>query len=192
MRRRVAELEEFYELPEGTIDPDRALVNNRSFNEIQAHVAFTARLRDEEDPAVLAELENMGVSSGGILAFGLNPDATLGRLEEQVRIAQISVGSRSGGVELTAQEAAQLEAQGVTRQDVTNRAAALTTAGDLRTGVGGMFGGLERELELGLLEGSSLALDALRRRARQVQSRFEGGGGFRTDRSGGAFGLGSA
>lgn len=191
-RRQIAQLEQFYELPTGTLDADAFLVGDVSYNEAQARVAFAAQLRDDEDPAVMAELRAMGVSDGGILAFGLNQDVALGALQEQVRVAQISVGARRGGFSLTVEEAAALEDQGLSVADVEQRAAALTLSGDVRAGVGGEFGALSREQEFGLLSGTPASVSELDRRARQLEARFRDGGGFLTDNSGAATGLGSA
>lgn len=191
-RTRVRELEQFYGLPLGTLNADKLLVQDVSYNEVQARVAFTSQLMYDEDPEVLDELQSMGIAPGTVLAYGLNPDVALPVMQEQVRIAQISVGARTGGIEVSGQEAALLEDAGVTRREAFERAGSLSSAGDLRSGVGGEFDVFERAQEFEYLSGNPRAVVELERRARRLTARFGGGGGFTRSDTGGSTGLGRA
>jgi hypothetical protein len=196
--RRTRDLESFYGLPAGFIDVGEAIAGDVSNDELWARAALArndaeAAYATPEGRQVIDELLGQpGVTPGSVVAFYLDPDKTLPEIQRATETAQVAAAAGRSEFTLSTEEALALRDAGFDPNEIQQRAAVVTNAGDLRFGVGGEFGALSRDQEIDLLEGVPSAQQNLQRRARQLQSRFEGGGSFATDRLGAATGLGTA
>lgn len=185
---RAGELETLYGLPEGflTSKAQDFMVQDVSFDQLRAQVAFASDVLTKADPETLFELQRfygLEPTSGALLAYVIDPERALPHIQEQVRIAEIAASTTRGGFQLTKEEAAALEAQGVSPDDARARAESLTTLGEVITGTN-ILDAVDRETRLKVLAGDTRAIGELRKRAERLASPFQGGGAFATDRTG--------
>lgn len=187
-----------YGLPPEFIDAREALGGDVSINELYARAALAASDAQEafnsvQGRAVIEELLGQpGVTAGGIVGFFLDPDKMLPELQRATDAAQVAAAAGRSAFTLTTEESLALSEAGFDPGEIQQRAAVVTTAGDVRFGVGGRFGALSREEELGLLAGDVQAMQDLERRRQLLQADFAGGGRFLRSNTGAAVGLGSA
>lgn len=187
--RQTSQLEKLYGLPNDFLanQAQDFITKDVSYNQLQAQVAFTKNTLENGDPQVLDELSRLyglDVSSGNLLAYGLNPDRALPILTEQARVAEISAkANEGGGFTLTLAEAKRLEAQGLDPNAVRQTAGQLANAGDVVNGVGN-FSGLDRDTQLKILSGDQKAIGQVKKLTEQLKSPFAGGGGFTTTNAG--------
>lgn len=192
---RASELETLYGLPEGFLvsKAQDFIVEDVSFDQLRAQVAFASDTLTQSDPEVLFELQRfygLEPTSGALLAYVIDPARALPHIQEQVRIAEIAAKTNRAGFQLTKEEASALEAQGVSATDAQARAETLSTLGEVVTGTN-VLDAVDRETRLKVLAGDTRAIGELRKRAERLASPFQGGGAFATDRTG-ITGIGAA
>jgi hypothetical protein len=139
--------------------------------------------------------ESYGIGIGQLAAAYLDPGRALPLIRKEVQAAFIGgAGTRTGfGVSRT--EAERLGDLGITEQQAEAGFGTLVGARELFRALPGMEAAereITREEQLaGTFEGSEFARERIRRRARERQARFQGGGGFTTSARG-VVGLGTA
>lgn len=181
-------------LPPGFYD-DQASLANFIGNEVsaveladRAQAAYIA-VRTE-DPALRTELETLyGISEGELAAYYLDPNKAvdaIGRrltgqdLLRRTQAAQIGSAVRTGaGIQLTAQEAEQLQAQGVSRQEAQQAAEAIGTQRGLLQAQQAGEETITGAEAVGAFAGvNPAAAQRIATRQRRRRAQFEQGGGF--------------
>lgn len=190
--RQVSELASFWGIPEGVIDAQTQMTNNRSFNELQAVVADVAQFANE-DPETVAQLTalyGVGVTRGEMIAFALDQDATLPIVQTRLEAARIAgAADQQGFGQLTAQEAELLSRQGLDPDQALQSFALLANSTELFGTLPGQAGeGFTREDQLALAAGDATVAQRLDTERQRRLGVFDEGGGF----AGGVAGIGTA
>lgn len=150
----------------------------------------------QSDPNTVAELRNLyGVNEGELAAYFLDPtkamDSIGKRLTGQdlirrVQAAQIGAQTRTqAGIGLSAQEAEQLAAQGVTQQSAREAATSIRQSEELFAPVMPGEEQISQQEQLsGVLGLNAEAAQRIATRRRRRQAEFQQGGGFATTQTG--------
>ena len=182
--RQVAELESFYNLPEGTLDAQGAMADDRSYNELQSVVAAEVAFRqsDPETQAFARQFYGMGATQGEVIGALLNEDVGLPVLQQRIQSAQVAgQASVAGFGDLTREEAEDLVSRGVDENEAREAFSLLARSSQLTRN-------FSRSQLLSIAAGEAPALEALEDSRDAALSVFRQGGGF----AGGIAGIGSA
>ena len=178
-----------YGVPGGILDDKETitemLLNDVSAAEVSERLALNAQATLTAPEEVRTALMDMyGMSEGGILAYYLDPDRALPKLQQQYVSSQIAGAAAERQFSLDRAEAERLASLGYTYEQT--RQAAENAAG-VRGLAGGAFGVAESDL----LEGGLGGVEAARRVYRAQQSRLAGfsGGGTAAAQNEGVTGL---
>ena len=196
--RQARNIESFYGLPSETIDVRETLRGDVAIEELWFRAALAQddaeqAYRTPEGRAVIDQLLGTdGINPGHIVAFYLDPDRTRPELLRATQSAQVAAAASRSRFSLTVEEATALRDAGIDPDLVSQRASTLTTAGDVRFGVGGDLDALSRQQEVGFLADDPTQMQDLARRSQRLTARFGGGGSFTRSQDGSVLGLGRA
>lgn len=182
--QQTAQLESFYGLPEGTIDAQEAIINDQSYNELQAALATEVSFRqsDPETQAIAREFYGIGGNQGELLGAVLNETVGLPVVQQRIQAAQVASQARVQGFgDLTREEAESLTERGVDVNAARETFALLSRSEQLTRD-------FTRADLLSLAAGEAPAVQQLEEARQEAQAVFQGGGGF----AGGVAGLGAA
>lgn len=182
--RQVSELESFYGLPEGTLDAQGAMADDRSYNELQSAVALEVSFRqsDPETQAFAQQFYGLGATQGEVIGALLNEDVGLPILQQRVQSAQVAgEASAQGFGDLTREEAEELVSRGVDEGAAREAFGLLARSTQLTRN-------FSRAQLLSLAAGEAPAIEALEDARESAVSVFRQGGQF----AGGVRGVGSA
>lgn len=181
----------FYDDP---TDFEKFIAGDTSVAEVQSRVNDGFKAVSESNPEVIKQMKDLyGVDEAGLAAYFLDPTRATPLLAKQARAAQIAAeGARQAGIQLTAQEAEQLAAEGITQQQAQTGFTAVQEQQGLAQAFPGEEGGLTQGERIGAVFGTDAAArQRVETRARRRKAAFESGGGFATGQQG-MTGLGEA
>jgi hypothetical protein len=179
-------LEQEFGLPADFIDTFDRLNNDVSANEIRARVQIAV-----EDAAEVYASEGgrqyldqlfeavPGVEEGGIVAYFLDPDRALPKLQEAVASARVAAGASASGFRLTNAEADDLARQGIDEATARENFGQIRNLGELTQSITGeAASGFSRADQIALAAGDPVLRNRLEGVARRRRATFAGGGGF--------------
>lgn len=181
-------------LPPGLLDTTKLVANNVALPEVQSRLHNFYRAVQESAPDVVAQLRDYyGYTPAQIGALAVDPDQTEAHLVRQFESAQIgTAGARTGFGPVTAAEAEQLAAEGVTADQASQGFGQLAAQRGLFAALPGAGeDDITRQEQLAAtFLNNQKAADALKKRRERRLAAFGGGGGLSLQ--GGVGGLGSA
>jgi len=162
--------DDFQRLIEGDVSPQ----------ELQDRIEQGYRRVQDADPEVRRQMRELyQVDDNALAAYFLDPERAAPLLTRQARAAEIAArGREQGGLQLTAAQAEQLAARGITAEEAMQ---GFTQRGALEGLYQPMTGeeALSVEQQLGATFGYDVqALEAVKRRQEQRVAQFKGGGSF--------------
>lgn len=181
----------FYDDP---TDFEKFIAGDTSVAEVQSRVNDGYKAVSESNPEVIKQMKDLyGVDEAGLAAYFLDPARATPLLAKQARAAQIAAeAARQAGIVLTAQEAEQLSAEGVTQQQAQTGFAMVKEQEGLAQAGPGEETGLTQAERVGAVFGTDAAArQRVETRTRRRKAAFEQGGGFATTQQG-ITGLGEA
>lgn len=185
-------------LPKGFYDDPTDFANfistNTSVAEVQDRVNEGYRAVSQSNPQVIAQMKELyGVNEGDLAAYFLDPQRATPILTRQARAAQISAeGQRQAGMQLTAQQAESIAAEGITAQQAQTGFANIQGQQELLNPLQGEGDALTQEELIGATFGmNAAARQRIETRQRQRRAAFGGGGSFATSETG-LSGIGTA
>jgi hypothetical protein len=162
--------DDFQKLIEGDVSPQ----------ELQDRIQQGYRRVQDADPEVRRQMRELyGVDDNALTAYFLDPTRAAPLLTRQARAAEIAArGREQGRMQLTALQAEELAARGITPEEAQARFTQQGLLSGLYTEMTGEEV-LTQEQQLGATFGYDVAAQqALERRKRQRIAEFSGGGGF--------------
>ena len=184
------QLAQQYGVPDGMFgssDITRLLVGNVSATELSERLNINARAALTAPQEVRDYMyENYGLDEGGLLAYYLDPDKSLPKLEQRYVAAEIGGAAAERQFALQREEAERLASQGYGYEDARRAAEAAATT----RGLAGEQGLRESDL-FTARPGDTAAQQRLFRAVSSRQARFSGGGGGSSEQAG-VTGLGAA
>jgi len=172
-------------LPQGFYDSPADYTNfisqNVSVAEVQTRVNEGYRAVSEANPQVIAQMKELyGVDEGGLAAYFLDPTRATPVIQRQARAAQVaSEAARQAGIQLGAQQAEQLAAEGVSPQEAQAGFQKISQQQQLFTPqVIGEEQISQQEQIAGTFGTDQAARQRIETRRRRRQAAFEAGGGL--------------
>ena len=156
-------------MPEGTIDAQGALGNDRSYNELQSALALEVAFRqsDPDTQAFAAQFYGMGATQGEVLGALLNEEVGLPVLQQRIQSAQVAgEASAAGFGDLTASEAEDLVSRGVDEGEAREAFSLLARSTQLTRS-------FSRAQLLSLAAGEAPAIEALEEARAQATAAFQ-------------------
>lgn len=102
VERSYAQIAKNYGLPQGFWDDPadfaKLIGNSVSANEWQQRVQARADLANREDPAIIAQLESMGMTKGDILAHIMDPERAMPLIQKKYQQTLLGGAARRAGV----------------------------------------------------------------------------------------------
>ncbi len=187
--RRVGELSQLYDIPRELVDAQSLMVSDVSVTELQRRYQGAQDMIDEAEnnplfAATLAEArDRYGLSAGQLRGLWLDPDNAIPMLERVESTAELLEEARRSHVDLSVDDAASLQVQGVTVDELGQRAGFLASNEDVFGGNLGTDTFSEQE-RLGFLAGDQAVVDKITKVSRRRQQEFGGGGGFAGSQAG--------
>lgn len=181
VERSYAQIMKNYGLPSGFYDDPSDFANwiggSVSANELQQRVQMYADLYQREDPAIVDQLQSMGLSKGDILAHLIDPNRAAPLLQKKYQTTLIGAAARRTGVVAT--DAERLAELGITEQQATQGYAQIKNELADATRLADIYGdGLEQsDLEAETFEGAAEVTRKKRRLASQERASFGGNSG---------------
>jgi hypothetical protein len=174
-----------YGVPDGIFDlrdvVTEMLTNDVSATEFSERLAINAEASLTAPPEVAQSLQDMyGVGPGEMLAYYLDPDRALPKLQQQYTAAQIRGAALERQFTLDRQRAERFAELGYTYEQARAAAEAADTARGLTGGANAV--GATQLFGSGL--GDTAAITAVRRAIASRQARFAGGGTAAQEREG--------
>jgi hypothetical protein len=163
-----------------TDDFQRFIEGDVSPQELQSRIQQGYRRVRDADPEVRRQMRELyNVDDNALTAYFLDPERAQPLLERQARAAEIAArGREQGRMQLTAMQAEELAARGITPEEAQARFAQQGLLSGLYTEMTGEEV-LTQEQQLGATFGYDIAAQqALERRRAQRVAEFAGGGGF--------------
>jgi hypothetical protein len=171
-------------LPTGFYDQNddfrRLIEGDVSPQELQDRIQQGYRRVQDADPEVRRQMRELyGVDDNGLTAYFLDPERAAPLLTRQARAAEIAArGREQGRMQLTALQAEELAARGITAEEAQARFAQQGLLSGLYSEMTGEEA-LTQEQQLGATFGYDIAAQqALERRRAQRVGEFAGGGSF--------------
>lgn len=198
VERSYAQILKNFGLPTGFYDDPadfaKWIGNSVSANELQQRATMYSDVMKREDPAVLAQLQSMGMGKGDILAYLMDPGRAMPLLQRQYQTTLIGAAARRAGMSsLDNAYLAHLSDLGISERE------AAQGYGLIKEGLGTfeLLAGIEgdqysqRDFEGEVFEGNGDAAKKRKRLASRERARFEGesgvGRGSLTQPTGGSF-----
>lgn len=152
---------------------------NVSAAELQARVQSYADLANREDPAIIAQLNSMGLSQGDLLAYMIDPTRAMPIIQQTYQTAVLGGAARRAGVTADNDYLKQLAGQGVTEQQAAQGygliagsladARSLSEIHDVEYGM--------RDMESEIFQNNGQAANKRKRLASQERAAFSGSAG---------------
>lgn len=171
-------------LPKGFYDDPsdfaKFIGNSVSADELSQRVSAYADLANREDPAIVAQLQSMGLSKGDLLAHMIDPERAAPLIQQQYREALIGGAARRAGLTPDNNYLAHLAAQGVTEDQASQGygliAGSLSDANTLSKVYGENYG--QSDMEAEVFDNSADAGKKRKRLASQERGAFSGSAGI--------------
>lgn len=152
---------------------------NVSAAELQSRVQSYADLANREDPAIVAQLNSMGLSQGDLLAYMIDPTRAMPIIQQTYQTAVLGGAARRAGVTADNDYLRQLAGQGVTEQQAAQGygliAGSLATAENLSDIYNTEYG--QRDMEDEIFQNNGQAANKRKRLASQERAAFSGSAG---------------
>lgn len=183
LERSYAQVMRNYGLPPGFYDDPSDYAGfigaNVSAAELQTRVQSYADLANREDPAVVAQLNSMGLSRGDLLAYMIDPDRATPLIEQTYKTALLGGAARRAGVVADNSYLGELAAQGVTEQQAAQGygliAGSLADAEKLGAIYDTEYG--QDDMESEIFQNNGAAANKRKRLASQERAAFSGSAG---------------
>lgn len=185
-----------YGLPAGFYDDpvtdfQTFIANDVSPDEVAFRAEQGYRAVRDADPEVVKQFKELyGVDEGALAAYFIDPDRMRPQMDRfaaqrQAQAAQIAAQGRlQAGLQLTAQEAESLAAQGASPQAAAQGFAELQGTQELFQTMPGEEQITRQQMIEGVIGTRAEAAQRIARRARRRRAAFEEGGGFATSQTG--------
>ena len=152
---------------------------NVSAAELQSRVQSYADLANREDPAIVAQLNSMGLSQGDLLAYMIDPTRAMPIIQQTYQTAVLGGAARRAGVTADNDYLRQLAGQGVTEQQAAQGygliAGSLATAENLADIYNEDY--TMRDMESEVFQNNGAAANKRKRLASQERAAFSGSAG---------------
>lgn len=183
VERSYAQIMKNYGLPQGFYDDPADfgdfIGGSVSPNELQTRVQMHADLANREDPAIVQQLQSMGLTKGDILAHFIDPSRALPLLQQKYQTALIGGAARRAGVTPTTAYAQHLADIGISEQQATQGYAQI--AEDLPGAelLGSIYNDeiAQSDLERETFDGDGSVTRRKKRLASQERAAFQGSAG---------------
>lgn len=166
----------FYDDPQ---DFAKFIGHSVSANELQQRVSAYADLASREDPAIVAQLQSMGLSKGDLLAHMIDPDRAAPLIQREYKAALIGGAARRAGLTPDNGYLDHLAAQGVTEDQASQGygliAGSLADANMLAQVYGENYG--QSDMEAEVFDNSATAGKKRKWLASQERAAFSGSAG---------------
>lgn len=184
--RQYAAIMRNFGLPEGFYDDPsdfaKWIGKNVSPAELQQRVTMYSDLANREDPAIVAQLQSMGMGKGDLMAYIIDPDRAAPLIQRQYQTALIGGAARRagmGGSDLDNDYLGRLSEIGVTEQQAAQGygliAGSLDDAETLASIYGVQYG--VRDMESEVFENNATSGKKRKRLASQERAAFSGSAG---------------
>lgn len=186
LERSYAQIMKNYGLPAGFYDDPsdfaKWIGNNVSAAELQQRVSAYADLANREDPAIVAQLQSMGMNKGDLLAYMMDPGRAAPLIQRQYQTALLGGAARRAGMagsDLSNAYLGQLADQGVSEQQASQGYGAI--AGSLKdarslSAIYGQDYGLQ-DMQAEVFQNDGNASKKRKRLASQERATFSGSAG---------------
>ena len=181
--RQYAQIMSNYGLPQGFYDDPtdfaKFIGNSISVNELQQRVSSYSDLAKREDPAIVAQLNSMGLSQGDLLAYMIDPTKAAPLIQQTYQTALIGGAARRAGVVGDNAYLTHLADIGVTEQQASQGygliAGSLADAKTLSSVYGVQYG--QHDMETEMFDNNAQAGKTRKRLASQERAAFSGSAG---------------
>ena len=183
LERSYSQIMRNYGLPSGFYDDPadfaKWIGNNVSAAELQQRVSAYADLANREDPAIVSQLQSMGMSKGDLLAYMIDPARAAPLIQRQYQTTLLGAAARRAGVAADNTYLGQLAARGVTEEQAGQGygliAGSLSEANTLSKVYGVDYGIGDMQAEV--FENNAQAGKKRKRLASQERAAFSGSAG---------------
>lgn len=183
LERSYGQIMRNFGLPEGFYDDPgdfaKWIGNNVSAAELQQRVSAYADLAGREDPAIVAQLQSMGMGQGDLLAYMMDPDRAAPLIQRQYQTALLGGAARRAGVVADNDYLGKLAGLGITEQQAGQGYGAIGASMDDAETLSSVYGvdyG-QRDMESEVFENNASAGKKRKRLASQERAAFSGSAG---------------
>lgn len=183
VERSYAQIMKNYGLPAGFYDDPSDFASwiggSVSANELQQRVQAYSDLARREDPAVVSQLQSMGLSEGDILAHLMDPGRALPIIQQTYQTALLGAAARRAGTTADNDYLQHLTTLGVSEQQAAQGYGLIAEGLDDMQRVASLEGDsfTQRDFEGEVFESSGTAAEKRKRLASRERGRFQGSSG---------------
>lgn len=183
VERSYAQVLKNYGLPEGFYDDPKDFAkwigNSVSANELQQRAQMYSDITKREDPAIVAQLQKMGMTEGGLLAHFMDPKRAAPLLQKRYQKVLLGAAAQRQGLDVGGKYLGHLADMGVTEQQAVQGYGLISENLEQGHRLGQIYGEKygQRDMEQEIFENSGTASKKRKRLASQERATFSGSSG---------------